>query len=180
MISLKVDSDIELKMLELADAHEIFKLINGNRHYLRKWLPWLDFTKEENDTLGFIKRMRQDYANGVGIVFAIVYQDAIVGAVGAHNIDTFHKKASIGYWLAENFQGKGITSRSCIKLIDYLFSELKLVRVESAAAVGNRPSRNVLSRIGMKEEGISRQCEFLYDHHVDHVKFSILRSEWSE
>ena len=42
MFSRAVDADIVLKSLEEKHAEELFRLVDGNRAYLRQWLPWLD------------------------------------------------------------------------------------------------------------------------------------------
>ncbi|WP_281980691.1 hypothetical protein [Tenacibaculum mesophilum] len=51
---LKVGSGIELKELELHDAADIFRIINKERTYLGKWLPFVAYTKELKDTESFV------------------------------------------------------------------------------------------------------------------------------
>ena len=44
---LKVRDNIFMKTLSRIDAPEVFSVIDGNRLYLRKWLPWGDATDSE-------------------------------------------------------------------------------------------------------------------------------------
>ena len=47
-------------------------------------------------------------------------------------------------------------------------------------AVGNRRSRAIPERLGFTQEGIARDAEWLYDHYVDLVTYSLLAPEWSK
>ena len=58
------------------------------------------------------------------------------------------------------------------------FKELKLNRIEIRCATGNKASQAIPKSLGFKEEGVMRQNEWLYDHFVDHIVFSVLASEW--
>lgn len=42
LFNIFVDQQIRLRLLERTDSHELFQLVNKNRNYLRKWLPWVD------------------------------------------------------------------------------------------------------------------------------------------
>lgn len=80
--------------------------------------------------------------------------------------------------MAEALQGKGIMTKSCKSLIDYLFDELELHRVEIRCAENNIKSRFIPERLGLKPEGLVREVEWLYDHYINHVIYSVLASEW--
>lgn len=51
-----VSDEIQLKLLELHDAEEIFSLIDASRSYLREWLPWVDATRTPDDSKAFNPR----------------------------------------------------------------------------------------------------------------------------
>lgn len=95
-------------------------------------------------------------------------------------MDKANRKDTIGYWLAEKFQGKGIITDAVKALIKYGFTEMNLNRIEILCAVDNTKSRAVPERLGLVNEGITRDCEWLYDHFVDSVTYSILSKEWKE
>ena len=103
-----------------------------------------------------------------------------VGSVGFHYWDKKNRKDTIGYWLAEGFQGKGIMTDAVKALMKYGFETMNLNRIEILCAVENNKSRAIPERLGFKNEGISRENEWLYDHFIDAVAYSLLASEWKK
>ncbi len=95
-----------------------------------------------------------------------------------HNLDQVNRKAEIGYWIAKEFEGKGIITAACRKLITYAFEELELNRVAICAAVGNEKSRAIPERLGFLEEGRARDGLYVNGMHHDLVYYSLLKREW--
>ncbi|WP_027084426.1 GNAT family N-acetyltransferase [Cohnella panacarvi] len=178
MFNHKVNEQIQLKLLEPRHADELYRLSDNNRKHLRQWLPWVDRTQSVEHTREYIQFAMNQYASNNGFQAGIFYQDQLVGCIGLHQIDWTNNKSSIGYWLAEAYQGKGIMSKACATVIHYLFDELRLNRVEIRAAVQNSKSRAIPERLNFTNEGLIRQAEWLYDHYVDHVVYGMLRDEW--
>lgn len=89
-----------------------------------------------------------------------------------------NKTAYIGYWLGEDFQGKGIMTKVAKALTDPAFSNLKLNKVEIRAAAENEKSRGIPERLGFVKEGCIRKSEWLYDHYVDSIVYGVLADEW--
>ena len=85
---------------------------------------------------------------------------------------------SLGYWIGEAYQGRGLVTASCRALITHAFDEARLNRVEIRCAVENRKSRAIPARLGFRQEGLLRDAEWLYDHFVDHVVYATLVKEW--
>ncbi|WP_173915333.1 GNAT family N-acetyltransferase [Halobacillus sp. Marseille-Q1614] len=180
MFTLKVDQEISLKLLEKKDAKELFTLVDQYRTYLREWLPWVDNMNQETDYEPIIEMWLKQFASNDGFQAGILYNGKLAGMVGFHGIDWSNRKTSIGYWLAENYQGHGIMTKTVNALIDCAFSEYDLNRVEIHCGVENYKSRSIPERIGMKKEGVVREDEFLYDHYLDTVLYSLLKKEWKQ
>jgi len=49
MFSSKVNTRTELRLIDRQHAHELFKLIDSNREYLRRWHPWVDNVRLADD-----------------------------------------------------------------------------------------------------------------------------------
>ena len=130
------------------DSEILFALANQNRAYLRQWFPWIDNTKSVEDIRKFIKGFEDKAKTNKGLLLGIWYQGNLCGLVDLHDINWENRKASIGYWLSEDYQGKGIMSQCCKALIDYAFHELNLNRIEIRAAAENKKSRAIPERLG--------------------------------
>ncbi len=169
--------EITLKLVEVENASKIFALTEKNRAFLRKTLPWLDYTQDESDTKNFIEKSLKDYSEGKSAIFSIFYQDTLVGTIGFNSIDKANRSAKIGYWIDEDFQGKGIVTESCKMLIIFGFDKLDLNRIQIDHATDNPKSGAVPDRLGFTKEGVKRQSAWLYDHFQDMVIWSLLKNE---
>ncbi len=172
------DNEIELIPLVLENVPALFELTDKNRTYIREWLPWVDKTKTEDDTKEFVMMALKQQTDKSGIHFGIWSEGELVGVIGYHYINYANKKATIGYWLDEETQGKGVMTTACKLVIDYGFEKLDLNRVEISCAVGNDKSCAIPERLGFRQEGIIRQSEWLNDRFVDHKYYGLLKSEW--
>lgn len=174
----KIDEEISLKLIELQDADQLFALTDKSRSHLREWLPWLDSTTTVEHTKAFIRGCLTGYAMSKSMTTVILYEGKIVGTASFNSFNHANKIAYIGYWLAEEYQGKGIMTNVTKALTDYAFHHLRFNKVEIHAAVENKKSRSIPERLGFVQEGTIRQAEWLYDHYVDHVVYGMLASEW--
>jgi len=179
-LKLRVNDNLYLNSPLPNDAPKLFQLIDKNRDYLREWLPWLDLNTKISDSLSFIEQSIEDQANEKALVLMICFRNRIVGVIGFNGLDHQNRSCTIGYWIGQEFQGKGITSESTKRLIKYAFNELEMNRVAIDAATKNVKSKAIPERLGFRLEGVAREIEWLYDHFVDITRYAITRNEWSE
>ena len=177
MFRFALSDSRELRVLEESDAAELYAVIEANRGYLARWLPWaagqtLDATR------AFIAYTRKQLSSNDGFQCAILDDGRIVGVVGFHRVDWVNRGTSLGYWLAAREQGRGTMTLAVRALIDWAFDGWALNRVEIRAAVENEPSRAVLRRLGLREEGVLRGVERIGGRYLDHVVYAVLASEW--
>ena len=176
MITIVVDGEILLRRPTLEDAESLFALVDSNRQHLRRWLPWVDFVASLQDERLWVQtHLAEDSPE---FVFLMVHQGEVVGAVGIRGRGSRGRRGEIGYWIAENMQGRGIVTRSCRAIIDYMFEQLNMNCVVIRASVDNVRSRGIPHRLGFTLEGIERQSELLYDTFQDMAVYSVLASEW--
>lgn len=175
-----VDVEVELRILEEWDAQALYGLIDSNRAYLRQWLPWVDYETSVEDSCRFVRRSLQHYLDNEGLTLGIRLRGQLVGVIGYHSINWPSRKGEIGYWLGAEFQGQGLMTRACRAMIGYVFKKLLLNRVTILCATGNRRSRAIPERLGFTQEGTLREAEWLYDHFVDLVVYSMLAREWAD
>lgn len=180
MFTLKVDQDIELQLFQLHDADKLYHLIDSNRNYLREWLPWVDNMSSPIQYQSIIPMWLKQFADNQGFNSGIRYNGILAGSIGFHHIDWNNKQTSIGYYLGQGFEGKGIMTRSVQALVNYAFFELQLNRIEIRCGVDNKKSRAIPERLGFKQEGIIRDAEFLYDHFHDLALYGMLAKDWKK
>lgn len=177
-ISFPRNLPAELRLVEDSDAERLFALVDRNRQHLRQWLPWLDTNASLEDTATFIHHAREQHFHNKGFQAGIWYNETLAGIIGYHPIDWQNKIAMIGYWLGEEFQGKGIVTEASRLLVCYAFDEFQLNRVEIRCAVGNTRSCAIPERLKFTKEGVIKDGEWLYDHFVDLVVYGMLAREW--
>jgi ribosomal-protein-serine acetyltransferase len=169
-----------LRLFEESDAEQLYALIEANRPYLARWFAWVDATRGPEDALSFIREARKQLADNDGFPLAIVDGPNIIGTIGLRSIEWTHRSTSIGYWLAEDRQGRGTMTEAVRALTTHAFEVWKLNRVEIRAAVGNARSRAIPERLGFRQEGVARQAERIGDRYEDSVVYSMLATEWSQ
>ena len=86
--------------LEPSDAEELYALVEANRAYLSRWMPWAP-SSTPVAIREFIAMGRRQLAENNGFHAALERDGRIVGVAGFHSIDWLHRSTSIGYWLAE-------------------------------------------------------------------------------
>ena len=177
---LYIDEDLHLEKIKISHAGLLFEIIERDRNYLRRWLPFVDQTRKEKDTADYIRQILSPHHRDQNAVYTIWYRGEIAGLAGFKEIDMINNKSEIGYWLAEKLQGKGIITRTVRKMIDFGFRNMKLNRIQIKVAVGNMKSAAIPRRLGLVLEGIERHGEFHTDRYFNLEIYSILKAEWIE
>lgn len=176
MHTIIVNAEIRLRELKEKDAAPIFQTIDNERTYLGQWLPFVELTKDISFTQRFIENYLND--SNADLTCCILYKNKFVGLIGLKDTDYENRKTEIGYWISESFQGKGIVSLSCYRLIQHCFENIHLNRIQIKAAVENIKSRAIAERLGFKLEGIERDGELHSRGFTDLAIYSLLRKEW--
>jgi ribosomal-protein-serine acetyltransferase len=173
----RISESLQLRPLVETDAEELYRLVDANRAYLARWMPWAG-EQTLAGTLEFIRSAIEQERGDDGFQLALVHQGAIAGTVGFHRIDRRDATTTIGYWLAAEHQGKGLMTSSVEALVSHAFDAWDLNRVEIRAAPENRRSRAICERLGFREVGLLRQAERFGDEYRDLVLYAMLAAEW--
>ncbi|MEZ5100458.1 MAG: GNAT family protein [Thermoleophilia bacterium] len=168
-----------LRPVRAEDAADLLAIVDANRERLRRWLPWVDGTRQDRDSRTFLAAALAQSARGDGTQFALVVDDRLAGVVGFHAIDRRLRSTAIGYWVGAAYEGAGHVTRAVASLLDLAFGDWGLARVEIRAAPDNVRSRAIPERLGFQEERVVRRAEWLGDRWVDHVVYGMTAEEWS-
>ncbi|PWV94495.1 ribosomal-protein-serine acetyltransferase [Paenibacillus cellulosilyticus] len=178
MFKYQIDESLHLSLLETRDAEALYRLIDRNRAYIGEWLKFPSMTLHADDSRAFIERTRLRFAKDDGYWLGIWDNNQLVGSIGYLYINQDDRKTEIGYWLGQEFEGRGIITRSIRALINYAFSELHLNKIEIGAASSNTRSRAIAERLGFQCEGELRDYEFINGRYLNRVIYGLKSSEW--
>ncbi|MBX7051151.1 MAG: GNAT family N-acetyltransferase [Flavobacteriales bacterium] len=136
---------IELRRWNMGDANDL--VLHANNYQIAKFL-----------TDGFPHPYTMEHAHRfietVGVenpqkVFAIVIDDKPVGAIGVFpQQDIMRLNAEMGYWIAEDFWGRGIVSKVIPIVVEYAFSTFEIKRIYARPFGNNMASQRVLEKSG--------------------------------
>lgn len=106
--------------------------------------------------------------------FAIMVNDKPVGGIGLHlQSDILRKNAEIGYWLAEDYWGKGIVTDAIHQIVKYGFENLDIVRIFARIYGTNIPSQKVVEKCSFKLEGKYDKTIFKNGEFLDELIYAI-------
>jgi RimJ/RimL family protein N-acetyltransferase len=101
-----------------------------------------------------------------------VYGDLVV------HLSENGRTAEIGYTLARDAWGRGIAVDAVSALVQYLFEQIDVTRVEGRLHPDNVASAMVLERVGMLWEGRMRASYWIGDENSDDAVYGMVRSDW--
>jgi ribosomal-protein-serine acetyltransferase len=167
-----------LEYLEEMHAGALLNLVNNNRAHLREWLPWVDGMRTVANFTYYIRDTKKRAAEKTDFGYAIVIDKNIVGRIGLHHISQQNKVGEIGYWLAVDWQGRGIITKCCKAIINHGFTKQGLNRIEIKCGVLNPKSRAIAEKLQFKQEAVLRQAEWLHGEFIDLYLYAMLKKEW--
>jgi len=108
--------------------------------------------------------------------FAIVVDGAAVGAIGlVLREDVFRRSAEIGYWLGEEFWGRGIVTEAVRAVTDYAFETFDLCRVYAGVFEWNPASMRVLEKAGYEFECRMKKSVTKDGETIDEFIYAVVR-----
>jgi len=165
-----------LRRLTMDDLPEVWEMVDASRERLEPWMPWIDGTRTIDDQRRWLESVVHDehsldggglfvdgrYAGGVGLTW-----------------EPFRIRGEMGYWISEDYEGRGLVTRAVRALLDIGFREIGLHRIEIKAGPGNTRSRTIPERLGFVLEGVERGAGRGSHGFHDLVVYSMLEDEWS-
>jgi RimJ/RimL family protein N-acetyltransferase len=86
--------------------------------------------------------------------FCIEIDGTAVGGIGIHlGVDVHRHTAELGYWLGEEFWGRGVMTEAVVAFADFCFQNFRLRRVYAEPFGNNSASARVLEKAGFIFEG---------------------------
>jgi ribosomal-protein-alanine N-acetyltransferase len=94
--------------------------------------------------------------------------------------DIYRYNAEIGYWVGEEYWGRGIMTEAIPIMTDYIFKNFQVNRIFACVLEGNTASMRVLTNAGYQQEAIHRKAAVKNNQYLDEYIYAILRAEHRE
>lgn len=147
--------NITLRPWRLSDAKDLATALSNTKilDNLRDGLP---YPYTEADAQGYITAMLSAPKDEV-FAWAIAVDDKAVGSIGVFRKDNVHRRtAEMGYYIAEEYWGKGIGTFAVKTACDFVFSNTDIIRIFGEPFAYNTASCRVLEKAGFVYEGTLR------------------------
>ena len=168
-----------IRKWELSDAKDLAAALSNKKvqDNLRDGLP---YPYTEQDGKEFISAMLSADENET-FAFAIMVDDKVVGSIGIFRQGNIHSQtAELGYYIAEEYWGKGIMTEAVKQICEYVFGDSDIIRIYAEPFAYNIASCRVLEKVGFQYEGTLRSNAVKNSKVIDMKMYSLLKEEIKE
>lgn len=157
-------------------ATMIAEICNKNKEHF-KFVGMGNITPEEE--FEFLLGAEKNWREKITPTYGIYLKKQYIGNISFVSFSLKHNYAELGYWLDENYCGKGYMTEA-VKALENEFFSRGLNRMQISANVQNKASCAIAERLGYKKEGITRQARYnkYLNTYEDIVRYGKLKSEW--
>ncbi len=108
--------------------------------------------------------------------FAIACGSDVIGSIGLTlQRGARRQSAEVGFWIAEDYWGKGIATKALQAFSEYAFAQFGLLRLHAYVFDGNDASIRVLQKAGYTYEGTLSASITKDDRIIDELVYSLVR-----
>lgn len=127
------------------------------------------------------KRVEDTIFNSRDIKLAVceINTSKYIGNVYATDIDQTNRSCTTGVLIGDHdYWNQGFASEAYRLLLDYLFNERNINRVQAYVLESNIPSLKMHQKVGYQIEGTLRQSVYKNGRYQDQVLLSVLKEEY--
>jgi RimJ/RimL family protein N-acetyltransferase len=111
--------------------------------------------------------------------FAIEVDGEAAGGIGVVlRTDVERVDTELGYWLGEQYWGRGVMSRAVAAFVPWVFERFHVARIHANVFDFNTASARVLAKAGFALEGRLRQSAFKDGRLIDQLVYARIREGW--
>lgn len=147
--------DFELRAWRTEDAEDLAAALS-NKKILNNLRDGLPYPYTAQDAAAYIAAMQSADPNTT-FAYAITVGDRAIGSIGVFRQGNIHARtAELGYYLAEEYWGRGIMTEAVRAICKRIFAETDILRIFAEPFSYNTGSRRVLEKAGFRYEGLLR------------------------
>lgn len=163
-----------IRKWKLSDARDLAVALSNKKvqDNLRDGLP---YPYTEQDGRDFISAMLSADENET-FSFAIIVDNIAIGSIGIFRQSNIHRRtAELGYYIAEEYWGKGIMTEAVRQICEYVFSKSDIIRIFAEPFAYNIASCRVLEKAGFQCEGTLRNNAIKNEKVIDMKMYSKIK-----
>ena len=173
-----------LRPLRLRDAATMRDTRARNAEWLRPWEPtYPEMPLRSTGVvpyLAMIQAIRREARQGMSLPWSILHAGRFVGQITVGAIVWGSaRSAQVGYWIDQEYAGRGITPTAVALAVDHSFFRVGLHRIEANVRPENMASRRVVTKLGFRDEGIRRRQLHIDGAWRDHICYALTAEEVS-
>lgn len=165
------------------DAPALLDLRRRNRDFFAPYEPSSVVVAQTLDEQRqMLEAERIEWTNDRRYTFGIFALDGddLVGQVQlAHVMRVALQKATLGYFVDRNANGKGYATDAVRLAVRFAFESAQLHRLEAGTLTDNHRSMRVLEKADFRHEGTALRYLEINGSWEDHEIFAITREEWT-
>lgn len=163
-----------LREWQLSDARNLAMAIN-NKKVLDNLRDGIPYPYTEQDGKEFITSILTADKNST-FAFAIEIEGKVVGSIAVFRQNNIHfRTAELGYYLAEEYWGKGIMTEAVMQVCKYIFDNSDVIRIYAEPFAHNIGSCRVLEKAGFQFEGLLRANAVKNGAIIDMKMYALIR-----
>ncbi|MDE6005703.1 MAG: GNAT family N-acetyltransferase [Oscillospiraceae bacterium] len=143
----------KIRKWKLSDASDLALALSNKKiqDNLRDGLP---YPYTEQNATEYIQAMLSADENKI-FAFAITIDNKVIGSISIFRQENIHRRTGeLGYYIAENYWGKGIMTEAVKQICEYVFNNTDIIRIYAEPFAYNSASCRVLEKAGFQLEGI--------------------------
>lgn len=128
-----------------------------------------------------VRHLRNEANAGRMLPFVVECEGRLCGQLTVAGITWGSMRSGhIGYWIDQNYAGRGVMPTAVALAVDHCFRTVGLHRIEVCIRPENVPSRRVVEKLGFREEGIRPRYLHIDGDWRDHLVFALTAEEVPE
>lgn len=166
----------KIRKWKLSDATDLAFAISNQKvqDNLRDGLP---YPYTEQDAADFIQAMLSADETET-FSFSITIDGKTIGSIGVFRQSNIHRRtAELGYYIAENYWGKGIMTEAVKQICEYVFNNSDIIRIYAEPFAYNKASCRVLEKAGFQFEGTLKSNAVKNGKIVDMKMYALVKSQ---
>ncbi|MFA0960667.1 GNAT family N-acetyltransferase [Roseivirga sp. BDSF3-8] len=144
---------LTLREVSSHDADGVFKVFNDDEVTHFNFRNYLSNVRDARQRIQYWKTC---YAQSQRLYWGVFQDDQFIGNIGLVHFDLRGDRLEIGYNLGREYWGHGLMNEALTRILDYLFAEIGVNRVDALVLPGNESSVKVLKNLNFKKDGILR------------------------